>query len=66
MFGIGMPFLKAYDKDGDISVQIKDNKGNGRYWKEVFEFNGKFYLIVSQWQEFNRERFNKWLNTLGN
>ena len=40
------------------------HKGNSRYWKEVFEFNGRNYLIVSQWQEANRDRFDKWLNSL--
>lgn len=64
LFGIGIPFLKEYINNADISVQTKDSKGNSRYWKEVFEFNGKSYLIVSQWQEYNRNRFDKWLNSL--
>lgn len=64
LFGIGIPFLKEYINNGNLSAQTKDSKGNSRYWKEVFEFNGRNYLIVSQWQEANRDRFDKWLNSL--
>lgn len=64
IFGIGVPFFKIVTDDTNLSAQTKDSKGRSRYWKEVFEFNGKKYLIVSQWFEINRDRFDKWVNGL--
>lgn len=64
LFGIGIPFLKELKDDKKLSAETKDTKSNARYWKEVFEFNGKKYLIVSQWHEGNRERFENWRNSL--
>lgn len=64
LFGIGIPFFKEIKDDSGLSVQTKDSKGRSRYWKEVFEFNGNKYLIVSQWFEINRDRFDKWINNL--
>lgn len=58
--------VKRYRRIRNGWIIFNPSKGNGRCWKEVFEFNGKFYLVVSQWQKFNRERFNNWLNTLEN
>ena len=64
LFGIGIPFLKEVKPRIDISIQTKDVKGYNRYWKEVFRFNHKNYLIVSQWTEGNSERFKMWLKDL--
>lgn len=64
LFGIGMPFFKEVKDDNNLSAQTRDSKGRNRYWKEIFEFNNKKYLIVSQWCEVNRERFDKWVNSL--
>ncbi|HZK28372.1 MAG TPA: hypothetical protein VFD00_12630 [Thermoclostridium sp.] len=36
----------------------------GRYWKEVFEFNGMKFLATSQWYERHREPFIQWLARL--
>lgn len=62
-FNIDYPFLKEYRDGVDISIQIKDGD-YGRYWKEVFVFNGKKYLVTSQWYERNREPFDKWIEAL--
>ena len=64
LFGIGIPFLKEVKPRIDISIQTKDVKGYNRYWKEIFRFNHKNYLIVSQWTEGNSERFKMWLKDL--
>lgn len=64
LFGIGTPFFKEVKDDNDLSAQTKDSKGRSRYWKEIFEFNGKKYLVVSQWFEGSRERFDKWVKSL--
>ncbi len=64
MFGIGIPFFKEVTPKIPISDQTKDIKGYNRYWKEVFEFNGHQYLVVSQWTKSNEERIKKWLDDL--
>lgn len=65
IFGIGLQFLKEVDKKVSISEQLKDRNGKqNRYWKEIFLFNGHEYLLVSQWGERSRERFNNWLKEL--
>lgn len=64
LFGIGIPFLKEVKPRIDISIQTKDVKGYNRYWKEIFRFNHKNYLIVSQWTEGNSGRFKMWLKDL--
>lgn len=64
LFGIGLPFLKEISPKLGFSEQIKDSKGNNRYWKEIFHFNGKKFAIVSQWTKCNAERFRKWFDEL--
>lgn len=65
IFGIGLQFFKERDKKLTISEQIKDRNGKqNRYWKEEFTFNGHQYLLVSQWGERSRERFDDWLKGL--
>ena len=64
IFGIGIPFFKELVDDVDLSKQTKDFKNRNRYWKEVFAFNGKKFLITSQWFDYHRGRFDKWYNEL--
>lgn len=64
IFGIGLPFFKEIKRGDNISEVIKDKAGYNRYWKDVFDFNGRKYVIVSQWEKRNADRFNNWLNSL--
>lgn len=57
LFGIGIPFFKEVKMGVDIYVLTKDIYGYNRYWKEIFRFNDKDYLIVSQWTKNNADRF---------
>ena len=57
--------LKKYKDNEDISAQIKDGI-YGRYWKEIFEFNGMKFLATSQWYERHREPFTRWISRLQN
>lgn len=66
LFGIGTSFFREVKPNADISRLIKDTKGYNRYWKEIFRFNNKDFIIVSQWTEVNSERFKTWLNSLPN
>lgn len=66
LFGIGLPFLKEVREGTDISTLSKDESGYNRYWIKPFRFNGKDYLVVSQWQKQHQERFDKWYSALPN
>lgn len=64
LFGIGIPFFKEVKMGVDIYVLTKDIYGYNRYWKEIFRFNDKDYLIVSQWTKSNADRFINWFKGL--
>lgn len=66
IFGIRLPFFKRIDINKNLDVQRKDHTGNYRYWKDVYYFNGQYFLVCSQWFEYNRERFDKWISKLEN
>lgn len=63
-FGIGTSFLKEVTNETQIPKLTKDAKGYNRYWREIFEFNGRKFIVVSQWTKYNADRFKKWLNEL--
>lgn len=65
-FGIGTSFLKEVRDEAQLSRLVKDAKGYNRYWREIFEFNGKKFIIVSQWTKHNADRFKRWFNGLPN
>ena len=64
LIGVNLPLLLKYDENIDISQQGVSSSGQRRYWKTIFTFNGKKYLITSQWFEYNRKSFDKWFNGL--
>lgn len=63
VLGINYPFIKQYTEGIDISVQIKEGSYL-RYWKEIFEYNGKKFFISSQWFDRDREKIEKWLKNI--
>lgn len=58
------PFLKKYDLSNSLDMQIKDKKGNGRFWKQIFSFSGEKYIITSEWYKESKPYFIKWYNSL--
>ena len=60
VLGIDYPLFKKYKDDENISLQTKDGM-YGRYWKEIFEFNGMKFLATSQWYERHRGPFTRWI-----
>lgn len=66
IFGIGTSFLKEVKDETQIQKLMKDSNGYNRYWCEVFEFNGKKFVVVSQWTKNNADRFKTWLYKLPN
>jgi len=63
-FGIGTSFFKEIRNEKQIRKLTKDAKGYNRYWCEVFEFNGRKFIVVSQWTTHNADRFKSWLAKL--
>ncbi len=65
MFGIGFAFFRErISPDFPLYRQIKDSKGNNRYWNEIFTFNNRQFLIASQWTNYSVDRFCEWFNSL--
>lgn len=63
-FGIGTSFFKEVKDETQIPKLTKDVKGYNRYWREVFEFNGRKFIVVSQWTKHNADRFKNWFADL--
>ena len=58
VFGITYAFFT------DSMDKTIDKYGRSRYWKKPFFFNGQHFYVTSQWYEYNRKRFEAWLNSL--
>ena len=63
VLGINYPFIKPYLEGEDISVQIREGSYL-RYWKEIFDYSGKKFFITSQWFDWDREKFEKWIENI--
>lgn len=61
LIGINNPFFKEIHLEDDLRTVTKDIQGRPRYWKDIFTFNNRHFLISSQWFEYNRNDFNRWL-----
>lgn len=59
------PFAKIVDGTESVSSLAKDERGNNRYWNEIFSFGDVDLIICSQWYERNRDYFNEWFSALG-
>jgi len=57
---INYPLLRPFVDGLPLSEQIKEGE-YGRYWKEIFEFDGKKFLVTSQWYEHSRDLFSAWI-----
>lgn len=63
-FGIRLPFFKKVDITSNLDAQRKDHTGNYRYWKDIYYFNEQYFLVCSQWFEYNRTKFENWFEWL--
>ena len=58
-FGVRAPILRELDPQRSLREQrLLD--GKVKYWKEVFEFNGKQYLVFKEWVNIHKKRFIAW------
>ena len=63
-FNTSLALIKKCDtKNHDLS-KVK-SKENNWYWKETFTINGAEYFVTSQWYNYQRERFDNWLDSIG-
>jgi len=58
-FGIRAPIWVEFDPKGDLREQRKVN-GKVKYWKELFDFGGKQYLVYKEWANLHKDRFMTW------
>lgn len=59
-----LPFARVANYVDDLSSQIKDEKGNNRYWNEIFSFGDYRLLIFSQWYSKDKDDFDKWYESI--
>lgn len=54
-FDINYPILIQYTSKEQAFIN-----GHRRYYKDIFNFNGKQYLLVNHWFASNKSHFSKW------
>ena len=60
-FGIKTPVFKELETRSNLAEQ-RQVGGKIKYWKEVFKYNGKSYLIYKEWNiSLHKERFSAWI-----
>ena len=64
LFKLYYPFFKILDDSKSIEAQCKDRLGYARYWNNIYSFNGKKFLITSQWYKESKVYFISWFNKL--
>jgi hypothetical protein len=59
-FRITRPVLKEVFDLNKIDDYRKDNNGYGRYYRECYRYNGKSYILCSQWTIAQEPYFYEW------
>ena len=59
-FNINFSVLIELKDIRDKDILMKDQHDRNRYYKEIYRFNGKDYLLCSQWYEHQLSNFSKW------
>jgi len=63
-FGINVPCFLEIETSRNLDEQRTVN-GKLRYWKEIFRFNGRTYLIYKDWiDNLHKDRFLNWFASL--
>lgn len=63
-FRLAHPFLKRLDPAISLSVQTKDQRGYGRYWKEPLRIADRDFLLCNQWFDWQWDAFDRWVRGL--
>jgi hypothetical protein len=60
-FGVKAPVFREIETKANLQEQRMIN-GKVRYWKDVFKFNNRMYLVFKEWSaHIHKDRFLKWL-----
>jgi hypothetical protein len=59
-FKISRPVLKEILDLSKIDDYRKDNRGHARYYKDIFNYNGRNYILCSQWTTTQEPYFHEW------
>jgi len=59
-FNLNLCVLKEIKNLNSIDKDRKDLHGHARYYKDVYVFNGKNYLLCSQWTTAQENHFYQW------
>jgi len=59
-FGVRAPVFREVDPKIDLREQ-RTIKGKVKYWKEIFEFGGKSFIVYKEWTNLHKERFMIWV-----
>jgi len=58
-FGVRAPiFIEVNDTDN--LRELRQIKGKVKYWKELFSFGGKQYIVYKEWTNLHKSRFVFW------
>jgi len=64
-FRLGHPFLKALDDRQSLRSQRMCGNGYSRYWAQPLRIENRHFLMCSQWFDWQRELFDRWVKDLG-
>lgn len=63
-FRLGHPFLKILNNRQSLRSQRMDGNGYGRYWSVPLKIDDREFLMCSQWLDWQRELFDRWVKDL--
>ena len=59
-FGVRSPVLREIN-EGDNIDEVRKINNKVKYWKELFKFNGKTYIVYKEWvASIHKNRFEAW------
>jgi len=59
-FNLNLAVLIEVTNYGEIDIKRVDKKGYGRYYAKPYRFNGKLYILCSQWTIAQEPHFYEW------
>lgn len=59
-FNLNREVLIEVANYGEVDIKRKDKHGHGRYYTKPYRFNGKLYILCSQWTTAQEPHFYEW------
>ena len=60
-FNINRPVLIHVPSINDVEKYRKDSHGHARYYRRIYRYNSKNYLLCSQWTTAQEQSFHEWV-----